>query len=33
MIEDGCPENELGQIFKWPALEFYTEGTLAICCR
>jgi hypothetical protein len=31
MIEDGCPEIERGQIFQWPALEFYTEETLAIC--
>ena len=31
MIEDGCPEIERGQILEWPALEFYTEATLAIC--
>ncbi len=31
VIEDGCPEIERGQILEWPALEFYTEATLAIC--
>ena len=30
MIQDGCPHIECGQILEWPALEFFSENTLAI---
>ena len=30
MIDDGCPHIEAGQLLDWPALEFYSENTLAL---
>ena len=30
MINDGCPHIEAGQMLEWPALEFWSENTLAL---
>jgi len=30
MIDDGCPHIEAGQMLEWPALEFWSENTLAL---